>query len=93
MVDNLRFLSNNVNRLHSSKKCVKIFEHFKGQIVDSGIIFLQATHSSEEIFNVWQANFRGEVFSSHHTGSSCSVMIGYFDNKMFLVNKISKDNN
>ena len=72
MVDNLRFLSNNVNRLHSSKKCVKIFEHFKGQIVDSGIIFLQATHSSEEIFNVWQANFRGIFFTPYRKFLQCN---------------------
>ena len=26
------------------------------------IIFLQETHSSEEIFNEWRDNFKGEVF-------------------------------
>ena len=52
MAFNLRF-SSNVNRLCSSKKRVKIFEYFKGQIADNGIIFLQETHSSEDTVNEW----------------------------------------
>ena len=28
-----------------------MFEYFKGQIVNSGVIFLQETHSSEDTFN------------------------------------------
>ena len=43
----LRFLSNNVNGLCSSKKRVTVFEYFKGQIINNGIMFLQETHSSE----------------------------------------------
>ena len=44
MADNLRFLLNNVNGLLSSKKHVKVFEYFKCQIANNGIIFLQETH-------------------------------------------------
>ena len=51
MAFNLPFLSNNVNGLHSSKKRVKMFEYFKDQIVNNGIIFLQKTHISEDTFN------------------------------------------
>ena len=59
---NLWILSNNVNRFCSSKKRVKMFEYFKGQIVNSGVIFLQETHSSEDTFNEWRDDFKGEVF-------------------------------
>ena len=93
MAFNLRFLSNNVNGLRSSKKRVKVFEYFKGQIVNNGIIFLQETHSSEDTFNEWRNDFKGEVFFSHGTTSSCGVMIGYLGNEKFSVNKICKNNN
>ena len=93
MAFNLRFLSNKVNGLRSSKKRVKMFEYFKGQIVNNGIIFLQETHSSEDTFNEWWDDFKGEVFFSHGTTSSCGVTIGYLGNKKLSVNKICKDNN
>ena len=93
MAFNLRFLSNNVNGLRSSKKRVKMFEYFKGQIVNNGIIFLQETHSSEDTLNEWRDDFKGEVFFSHGTTSSCGVMIGYLGNEKFSVNKICKNNN
>ena len=93
MAFNLCFLSNIIRGLHSSKKHVKMFEYFKGQIVNNGIIFLQEMHSSEVTFNDWQDNFKGEVLFLHGTTSSCSVMIGYLGNKKFSVNKICKDNN
>ena len=70
-----------------------MFEYFKGQIVNNGIIFLWETHSSEETFNKWRDDIKRDVFFSHSITSSCSVMIGYFDNKMFSINKICKDNN
>ena len=70
-----------------------MFEYFKGQIVNNGIIFLQETHSSEDTLNEWRDDFKGEVFFSHGTTSSCGVMIRYLGNKKFSVNKICKDNN
>ena len=66
MAFNLRFLSNNVSGLRSSKKRVKMFEYFKGKIVNSGIIFLQETHSSEDTFNEWQDNFKELFFFAWH---------------------------
>ena len=51
MAFNLSFLSNYFNGLCSSKKGVKMFECFKGQVVNNGIIFLQQTRSSEDTFN------------------------------------------
>ena len=59
MIFSLCCLSNNVNGHRSSKKRVKMFEYFTGQIVN-GILFLQETHSSEDTFNKWWDNL--EVF-------------------------------
>ena len=42
-----------------------MFEYFEGQIVNNGIKFLQEMHSSEDTFNEWQDDFKGEVFFLH----------------------------
>ena len=39
-----------------------MFQYFKWQIVNNGIIFLQQTHSSEDTFDEWWENFKGEIF-------------------------------
>ena len=84
-------MSNNVNGLKSSTKCIKMFEYFREKISNNGIIFLQETHSSEDTFNNWQNDFKGEVFFSHVSTSSCGVMIGYLGSKKFQLSKINKD--
>ena len=43
-------------------KPFKIFEYFKCQIANNGIIFLQETHFSEDTFHELQDNLKGEVF-------------------------------
>ena len=93
MAFNLRFLSNNVNGLRLSKKHVHMFDYFKDWIVNNGIIFPQETHSTEDTFNEWRDDFKGEVFFSYGTVSSCGVMIGYVGSKKVSFNKICKDNN
>ena len=70
-----------------------MFEYFKDRIVNNGTIFLQERHSSEDIFDEQRGGFKGEVFFSHGTTSSCGVMISYLGNKKFSVNKICQDNN
>ena len=93
MADNLRFSSNNVNGLRSSKKHVKkLFEYLKCQIVNNVIIFLKETHSSEKTFFVGQNDFKREIFFLMVQHTSCGVTIGYLGNKKLLVNKICKDN-
>ena len=78
----LNFLSNNVNELQSSKKRIKMFEYFREKTSNNGIIFLQETHSSEDTFNDWRNDFKGEVFFSHGLTSSCGVMTGYWEEKI-----------
>ena len=87
----LNFLTNNVNGLKSSKKRIKMFEDFREKISNNGIIFLQETHSSKNTFNNWRNDFKGEVFFSHGSTSSCGVMIGYLGSTKFQLNEINKD--
>ena len=70
-----------------------MFEYFKGQIVNNGIIFLWETLSSEETFNKWRDDIKRDVFFSHSITSSCSAMIDYLGNKKFSINKTCKGNN
>ena len=53
MDDILNFLSNNVNGLKLFKKRIKMFEYFRENISNNGIIFLQETQSSEDTFHNW----------------------------------------
>ena len=59
---NLKFLSNNVNGLNSSKKPIKMFEYFWKKIANNGILFLQETHSSHGTVINWRDDFKGELF-------------------------------
>ena len=73
------------------KKRIKMFECFRGEISNNGIIFLQETHSTEDTFHNWRNDFKGEVCFSHGSTGSCGVMIGYFGSKKVQLNKIKKD--
>ena len=91
MDDNLRFISNNVNGLRSTKKRIKMFNYLKSKIFNDGIIFLQETHSSESSQNEWYNDFQGETYFSHGTTNSCGVMKGFTTAKKFSVDIISND--
>ena len=93
MDSKLKFLSNNVNGLKSSKKRIKMFEYFRDKVSNNGIIFLQETHSTEDAHNKWRDDFQGQIFFSHGTTNSCGVMIGFLGNKKINYNKIRMDNN
>ena len=82
---NLNFLSNNVNGFNSSKKRIKMFEYFREKIANNGILFLQETHSSHDTVISWCDDFKGELFFSHGTTNSCSVMIGYLGSNKIKV--------
>ena len=60
-----------------------MFDYFREKIANSGILFLQETHSSDAhdtIIN-WHDDFKGELFFSHGTTNSCRVMIRYLGSK------------
>ena len=85
MGHNLNFLSNNVNGHNLSKKQIKMFKYFREKIANNGILFLQETHSSHDTVISWCDDFKGELFFSHGTTNSCSVMIGYLGSNKIKV--------
>ena len=93
MSNQISCLSNNANGLLSRKKRIKMFKYFKDKIGNNGIVFLQETHSSEDTYNEWRDDFKGRIFFSHGTQSSCGVMIGFPGSITFLPKSICKDKN
>ena len=89
---NLNFLSNNVSRLNSSKKRIKMFEYFREKISNNGILFLQEIHSSHDTVINWRGDFKGKLLFSHGTTNSCRVMIGYLGSNKSKVNRTKNDN-
>ena len=57
MDSKLKFPTNNVNGLKSSKKRIEMFEYFKDKVSNNGIIFLQEMHSTEDALNKWRDDF------------------------------------
>ena len=87
---NLNVLSNNVNRLNSSKNQIKMFEYFRENIANNGILFLQETHSSHDTVINWHHDFKGKLFFFHMKPQFHAVMIGYLGSNK--VNRIKNDN-
>ena len=56
-------------------------------------MFLQETHSTFNDENIWKNDFNVPVFYSHGTSQSCGVLIAFFGNLNFLVNKQVGDKN
>ena len=86
------FLSNNVKRLQSSKKELKLFQYFKNKISPKGILFLQEKHSSKITEKIWSDEFNGNLFFSHGKTNSCSVLVGFSGNINYFVKKKLSDN-
>ena len=93
MSNKISCLSNNANDLLSRKKRIKMFKYFKDKIGNNGIDFFQETHSSEDTYNEWRDDFKGRIFFSHGTQSSCGVMIGFLGSITFSPKSICKDKN
>ena len=72
------FIKNNVEGPESSnKKRLKLVEYLKNKFKSNGLLFLQETHSISNDENGWADDFKGQVFFSHDTSNSCSVLITY----------------
>lgn len=72
MVDKLQLLSLNVNGLRDVDKRRKIFAYlrdFKGDL-----IFLQETHASQDIQQIWQNEWGGQIIFSNGSTNSRGVM-------------------
>ena len=62
MDSKLKFLSDNVNGLKSSKKRIKMFKYFRDKISNNEIIFLQETHSTEDALTNSEMIFKDRHF-------------------------------
>ena len=56
-------------------------------------MFLQETHSTFNNENIWKNDFNIPVFYSHGTSQSCGVLIVFFGNLNFSVNRQVGDKN
>ena len=56
-------------------------------------MFLQETHSTFNDENIWKNDFNVPAFYSHGTSQSCGVLIAFFGNLNFSVNKQVGDKN
>ena len=89
--NNLTFLTNNVKRLQSSQKRLKLIEYFKSKLNHNGFLFLLETHSAIKNENTWINDFNGPVFFSHGASNSCGVLIAYLGKTSFVLNKQKTD--
>ena len=83
----LTFITNNIKGIQNKSKRVSVVEYFKNKFGNNGILFLQETHSTFNDETIWKNDFNVPVFYSHGTSQSCGVLIAYFGNINFLVNK------
>ena len=60
--NSLSFITNNVEGMQSSKKRLKLIQHFKDKIVSTGILFLQETHSDSKVEQKRNKDFKRPVF-------------------------------
>ena len=90
--NNFSFITNNVKRIQSIKKRLKLIEYFESKITTHGMLFLQETHSSSDDEQKWRDNFGGNTFFSHCKRNSCGVLISYIGKHNFVVNNQKTDN-
>ena len=95
MDSKLKFLSNNVNGVRSSKKRIKMFEYFGTKSLTTELRFYRKRFlPSMYLTNggIILQMARTDIFS-YGTTNSCGVMTGLLGNKKIKCNKIRTDNN
>ena len=70
----LSFITNNVKRIQSYKKRLKLIQHFKEKLGSTGVLFLQETQSSSKVEQKWKEDFKDHVSFSHGKTNSCGVL-------------------
>ena len=89
----LTFITINIKEIQNDSKQLSVVEYFRNKIGNNGILFLKETHSTFNDQSIWENDFNAPVVYSHGTSQSCGVLIAYFGNLNFLVNKQLGDNN
>ena len=90
MINNyIQFISNNLKRLQSLEKRIKVFEYLKNCISNNAFMFLQEMYSTAYNEKRWQGDLKGKKFFSHGHSNSRGVAIGFLGNMNFnVLNKI-----
>ena len=81
------FITNNIKGIQNKTQRLSAREYLKNKLSNNRILFLQETHSTFNHENIWKNDFNVPVFYSHGTSQSCGVLIAYFGNLNFSVNK------
>ena len=89
----LTFITNNIKGIRNNSKRLFVVEYFRNKLGNNGILFLQETLSTFNDEIIWKNDFNRPVFYSHDTSQSCGVLIAYFGNLSFSVNKHVGDKN
>ena len=87
----LSFITNNVKRIQSSKKRLKLIQYFKDKIGSTGILFLQETHSNSKMERKLKEDSKDQVFFSHGKTNFCGVLTAHFGKETFFVGKQETD--
>ena len=89
----LTFITNNIKGTQNNSKRLSVVDYFKNKLGNNGILFLQKTHSTFNDENIWKNDVNIPAFYSHGTSQSCGVLIAFFGNLNFSVNKQVGDKN
>ena len=89
-------LNNGFNVLSLNVRGIRTFEKRKAVFSwlvnsDADIIFLQETYSTRDIENIWTKQWKGEMFFSHGSNHSRSVLILTKDNLDFKIHSTKVD--
>ena len=84
-VNVITFVSNNVKRIETLQKKMKLFEYLMSYVVTNGLVFLQETHLTIRDEKKWEDEFNCKLFFSHGKTNSCRVLIGHYGTKKIEV--------
>ena len=70
-------LTYNVRGLGHERKRRKIFNYTKKNTSGKSIIFLQETHSTQKVENLWRYQWHGDTIFSHGTSGSRGVCVAF----------------
>ena len=60
--NSLRFITNNVIGMQSSKKRSELMQYFKDKIGSTGVLFLQKSHSDSKVKQKLKEDFKSPIF-------------------------------
>lgn len=82
----------NVKGMRDSNKRLKLFHYIRNHL-QSGIFFLQETHSTPSDEERWEKEWGGKLFFSHGSSNSTGVITGFTENFEPEIQKMTSDKN